>query len=55
MLSFFEEYLRKEVYPMYANTHTLMSSTGLQCTLWREEARRLIHSCVNGTPDHVCV
>ena len=39
-LSFVEDYLREVVIPLYANTHTESSGTGLQTTRFREEARR---------------
>lgn len=41
-LSFIEDFIRDEVMPLYANTHTEASGTGLQTTHFREEARRLI-------------
>ncbi len=39
-LSFIEDYLRDAVLPLYANTHTESSGTGLQTSRFREEARR---------------
>ena len=42
MLSFFEDYLLDTVYPLYANSHTESSRTGLQMTAFREEARKAI-------------
>lgn len=41
-LSFIEDFIREEVLPLYANTHTETSSTGLQTTRFREDARRII-------------
>jgi selenocysteine lyase/cysteine desulfurase len=41
-LSFLEDFLRNEVLPRYANTHTESSGTGLQTTRLREDARRII-------------
>ncbi|MFB3044313.1 MAG: aminotransferase, partial [Acidimicrobiia bacterium] len=38
-LSFIEDYIRTQVLPMYANTHTETSGTGLQTTRFREDAR----------------
>ena len=35
-LSFIEDYLRDAVLPLYANTHTESSGTGLQTTRFRE-------------------
>ena len=51
-LSFIEDYLREVVLPLYANTHTESSGTGLQTTRFREEARNMIRSCVNASDDH---
>lgn len=47
-LSFIEEFLRDEVLPRYANTHTESSGTGLQTTRLREDARDTIRRAVNG-------
>ncbi len=51
-LSFIEDYLRAVVLPLYANTHTEASGTGLQTTRFREEARAIIASCVGATEEH---
>ncbi|MCB2224120.1 MAG: aminotransferase class V-fold PLP-dependent enzyme [Actinobacteria bacterium] len=51
-LSFVEDYIRDAVLPLYANTHTESSGTGLQTTRFREEARRIIASCVGATAEH---
>ncbi len=47
-LDFIEDYLRQEVLPRYANTHTESSGTGLQTTRLREEARAIIKRAVGG-------
>jgi selenocysteine lyase/cysteine desulfurase len=47
-LSFVEDYIRDAVLPLYANTHTESSGTGLQTTRFREEARRLVLEGVGG-------
>src|SRR3954449_11794994 len=47
-LSFIEDYLRDAVMPLYANTHTESSGTGLQTTRFREEARRIVRDAVGG-------
>jgi len=47
-LDFIEDFIRGEVLPRYANTHTESSGTGLQTTRLREDARRIIRDCVNG-------
>jgi len=54
-LSFIEDYLRDAVLPLYANTHTESSGTGLQTTRFREEARRIIRDSVGGTDDHAVI
>ena len=52
-LGFLEDFLRSEVLPRYANTHTEASGTGMQTTAFREEARALIREAVGGGPDDV--
>lgn len=52
-LTFIEDFIRGTVLPLYANTHTETSSTGLQTTHFREEARAIIAECVGAGPDHV--
>src|SRR5919108_5778739 len=47
-LSFIEEFIRDEVLPRYANTHTESSGTGLQTTRLREDARRIVRDAVGG-------
>src|SRR5262249_54760706 len=47
-LSFVEDFIRREVLPLYANTHTEASATGLQTMRLREDARRIVHRAVNG-------
>ncbi|MCX6458798.1 MAG: aminotransferase class V-fold PLP-dependent enzyme [Actinobacteria bacterium] len=47
-LGFLEDFIREEVLPRYANTHTESSGTGLQTSRLREDARGIIHSAVNG-------
>ena len=54
-LSFIEDYIRDVVLPLYANTHTESSGTGLQTTRMREEARRIIARCVGADPDEHAV
>ena len=48
-LSFIEDFIRNDVLPYYANTHTETSFTGAQTTLLREQAREIIRQAVNGT------
>ncbi|HZC69518.1 MAG TPA: aminotransferase class V-fold PLP-dependent enzyme [Jatrophihabitans sp.] len=45
-VSFIEEFIRNEVLPRYANTHTESSGTGLQTTRLREDARAIIAEAV---------
>jgi selenocysteine lyase/cysteine desulfurase len=47
-LAFIEDFIRQEVLPRYANTHTESSGTGLQTTRLREDARRIIRDAVGG-------
>ena len=50
-LGFLEDFIRAEVLPRYANTHTESSGTGLQTTRLREDARAIIHEAVGGDPE----
>jgi selenocysteine lyase/cysteine desulfurase len=54
-LAFIEDYLRDAVLPLYANTHTESSGTGLQTTRFREEARHLVLEGVGGGPEHAVI
>ncbi len=54
-LSFIEDFIREEVLPWYANTHTESSGTGRQTTRLREEARRIIRDAVGGNDDTVVI
>lgn len=47
-LGFLEDFIRDEVLPSYANTHTESSGTGLQTTRLRSDARAIIHEAVGG-------
>ncbi|MCP4966924.1 MAG: aminotransferase class V-fold PLP-dependent enzyme [bacterium] len=51
-LTFIEDYIRNAVMPLYANTHTESSGTGLQTTRFREEAREIVRQCVGATDEH---
>jgi len=53
-LGFIEDFIRDEVLPRYANTHTESSGTGLQTTRLREDARQIIADAVGGDQD-TCV
>jgi selenocysteine lyase/cysteine desulfurase len=52
-LTFIEDFIRDQVLPLYANTHTESSGTGLQTTHLREEAREIIRRCVGADEEHV--
>jgi selenocysteine lyase/cysteine desulfurase len=54
-LGFVEDFIREQVLPLYANTHTEASATGRQMTTLREDARRIIHRAVNGASDDVVI
>lgn len=54
-LSFIEDFIRTHVLPLYANTHTETSGTGLQTTRFREDARQIIKDAVGGGPDDVVI
>jgi selenocysteine lyase/cysteine desulfurase len=51
-LAFIEDYIRDVVLPLYANTHTESSGTGLQTTRFRNEARAIIAECVGASSEH---
>ena len=51
-LTFIEDYIRHQVLPLYGNTHTESSATGLQTTRFREDARSIIRQCVRATDEH---
>jgi selenocysteine lyase/cysteine desulfurase len=54
-VSFIEDFIRDEVMPLYANTHTETSRTGRQTTSFREEARQIIHRGVGAGPEDVVI
>jgi selenocysteine lyase/cysteine desulfurase len=53
-LSFVEDFIRSQVLPRYANTHTESSGTGRQTTRLREDAREIIKDAIHGDDD-TCV
>ncbi len=53
-LGFIEDFLRDQVLPRYANTHTESSGTGRQTTRLREDARQIITEAISGDDD-TCV
>lgn len=54
-LTFIEDLIRRAVLPLYANTHTESSGTGLQTTRFREEARQIIKDCCNAGDDYALI
>ncbi|MDH3500600.1 MAG: aminotransferase class V-fold PLP-dependent enzyme [Acidimicrobiia bacterium] len=54
-LVFIEDFIRDAVLPLYANTHTESSGTGLQTTRFREDARQLIKDCCRAGDDYVVI
>ena len=54
-LGFIEDFLRDQVLPYYANTHTETSLTGLQTTHFREQARDLIRHSVGANDDYAVI
>jgi selenocysteine lyase/cysteine desulfurase len=54
-LDFLEDFIRHEVLPRYANTHTESSGTGLATSHLREDARRMIRDAVGGTEDDLVI
>ncbi len=51
-LSFIEDYVHDVVLPLYANTHTESSGTGLQTTRFREEARNIVRRSLGASDEH---
>ena len=51
-VAFIEDYIRDVVLPLYANTHTESSGTGLQTTKLREDAREIIRGSLNASDEH---
>ena len=54
-ISFIEEFIREQVMPLYANTHTETSGTGRQTTQFRHDARDIVLRAVGGSPTEDCV
>jgi selenocysteine lyase/cysteine desulfurase len=53
-ITFIEDFIREQVMPLYANTHTETSGTGHQTTQFREDARAIVKRSV-GADDSDCV
>jgi selenocysteine lyase/cysteine desulfurase len=54
-LTFIEDFIREVVLPLYANTHTESSGTGLQTTRFREEAREIIRTALGASQEHAVI
>jgi len=54
-ITFIEEFIREQVMPLYANTHTETSGTGRQTTQFRHDARDIILRAVGGNDAEDCV
>jgi selenocysteine lyase/cysteine desulfurase len=54
-LAMVEDFIREQVLPLYANTHTETSGTGLQTTRFREEARDIIRAAVGASREEHAV
>ncbi len=54
-LTFIESFIREVVLPLYANTHTESSGTGMQTTRFREEAREIIKQAVGAGEEHAVI
>ncbi|MEX0983959.1 MAG: aminotransferase class V-fold PLP-dependent enzyme [Actinomycetota bacterium] len=54
-LSFIEDFIRDEVLPLYANTHSESSGTGRQTTRLREDARRIIRESCGAGDEHAVI
>ena len=54
-LAFVEDLIRDQVLPVYGNTHTEASATGLRTTKLREHARDVIRDAVNGGDEDVVI
>ena len=54
-LTFIEDFIRLEVLPRYANTHSESSGTGLQTTRLREDARQIIRAAIGCDDDTLVI
>ena len=54
-LSFIESFIEESVLPLYANTHTESSGTGLQTSRFREDSRQIIKTCCNAGDDYAVI
>ena len=54
-LHFIEDYLRKNVIPLYANTHSKQSQSGKLTVYMREEARQIIKKACNASENDALI
>lgn len=54
-LDFIEDFLRQNVLPYYANTHTETSLTGWQTTHYREQARAMIRRSIGADDEYAVI
>ncbi len=54
-LEFIEDFMRDEVMPTYANTHTEASGTGRQTTRFREDARQIVRESVGANDEDAVI
>jgi selenocysteine lyase/cysteine desulfurase len=54
-VTFIEDFIRSEVLPLYASTHTESSGTGRQTSRLRENARGIIRDAVGGDHDTLVI
>ncbi|MBW2463398.1 MAG: aminotransferase class V-fold PLP-dependent enzyme, partial [Deltaproteobacteria bacterium] len=54
-LTFIEDFIREEVLPFYANTHSESSGTAIQTSRFREDAREIIRDSVGGSDEDVVI
>ena len=54
-MDFIEDYIRLEVLPSYANTHSEASACASQTHYLREEARSIIKRCINASEKDVVI
>lgn len=54
-LTFLEDYVRDQVLPNYANTHSESSACAVQTHYLREEARSIVKTCTNCSEKDVAI
>ena len=54
-LAFIEDYIKENIMPLYANSHSMQDASGKHTVNVREEARHLIKDCINATQDDALI